>query len=123
VIPTTRIPRACAAIARARSWVAIVRLSPVVSCQSKGAREMNRVEGSELGRHRLGRAVQDGCVDYNQMESPDDRQNRRTSHRNLGVIELCSNAKTVEATKTFGLISVLEMPRSISSHSGSTLDC
>ena len=63
--------------------------------------EMDGVESAQLRRHWLGSAVEHDTVHLDQFERAGQRQNRAPASREICVVELCPESKTIERSQAF----------------------
>jgi ParD-like antitoxin of type II ParDE toxin-antitoxin system len=68
----------------------------------QGRREVDGVQRTEFGRHRLGRPVQNDRIDLDKFERTDQRQNRRAMARDLHVGQIRAQSKSIQGPQTLG---------------------
>lgn len=68
----------------------------------QGSGKMDCVESTKFSRHGLSRPIEDGRVDLYDLEGTDQREERRSAYRHVGVGESNAEAKAIQRTKALG---------------------
>jgi len=88
-----------------REGTVMRRHCEVGTCQilpEKGGREMDGIQCAEVGRHRLGRSIEDDRIYLYQLQGCDQRENRGSARCHVGVGKLCAETKPIQGPEALG---------------------
>ena len=88
-----------------REGTVMRRHCEVGTCQilpEKGRREMDGIECAEVGRHRLGRSIEDDRIDLYELQGCDQREDGGSARCHVGVGKPCAETKPIQGPKALG---------------------
>ena len=88
-----------------REGTVMRRHCEVGTCQilpEKGGREMDGIQCAEVGRHRLGRSIEDDRIYLYQLQGCDQRENRGSARCHVGVGKLCAQPESIQGPEALG---------------------